>query len=146
MEGVVDLGGVAIVVDVRAGEVERVEGAFTAMESLVDVVDKDVCEPVRRMEAARRGRAGAPVADAIELAALRLIRAASWLSEGGRRAATGFGACMEVCRDCDDGGLDIASNVDGVLDGLCGKGQDRHGLWSDRPCHPPLDAINTHQM
>ena len=60
MEGVVDLGGVAIVVDVRAGEVERVEGAFTAMESLVDVVDKDVCEPVRRMEAARRGRAGAP--------------------------------------------------------------------------------------
>lgn len=115
MEGVVDLGGVAAVVAVSAGDVERVEGALTAMESLVEIVDRDVCEPVRRTEAARRGRACELVAGAVVLAELRLIRAASWLSEGGRRVATGrsgFGACMEACRDCDDGGLDIVRNVD----------------------------------
>lgn len=114
-----DLGGVAAVVAVSAGDVERVDGALTTMESLVQVVDRDVCEPVRRIEAARRGRAGELVADVVELAALRLIRAASWLSEGGRRAAgrSGFGACMEACKDCDDGGLDIVRNVDDELGG-----------------------------
>lgn len=76
MEGVVDLGGVATLVAVSAGEAERVDGALTAMESLVEVVERDVCEPVRRMEAARRGRAGV-VVDAVVLAGLRLIRAAS---------------------------------------------------------------------
>lgn len=129
MEGVVDLGGVARVVAVRAGDVERVEGALTAMESLVQVVDRDVCEPVRRIEAARRGRAGELVIDAVVLAALRLIRAASWLSEGGRKAGvgrSGFGACMEACRDCDDGGLDIVRGVDDELGGLDGERQDRH--------------------
>lgn len=122
IEGVVDLGGVAIVVAVSDGDVERVEGAFTAIESLVEIVDKDACEPVRRIEAARRGRAGGLIADAVVLAELRLIRAASWLSEGGRRAAagrSGFGACMEACRDCDDGGLDIVRNVDDELGGPC---------------------------
>lgn len=129
MEGVVDLGGVAIVVAVNAGDVERVEGAFTAMESLVEVVDNDVCEPVLRMEAARRGRADALIADAIVFAELRLIRAASWFNEGGRRAAagrSGFGACIEACKDCNGGGLDIVRHVDDELGGPCGKRQDRH--------------------
>ena len=63
---------------VSAGDVERVDpGAFTTVESLVEVVDKDVCEPVRRREAARRGRAGELDADAFVLAEFKLIRAAS---------------------------------------------------------------------
>lgn len=128
MEGVVDLGGVAMVVAVSAGDAERVDGALTTTESLVQVVDRDVCEPVRRKEAARRGRAGELVADTVGLAELRLMRAASWLSEGGRRAAagrSGFGACMEACRDCDDddGGLDIVGNVDDELDSPCRERQ-----------------------
>jgi len=128
IEGVVDLGGVAAVVAVSAGDVERVDGALTAMESLVEVVDRDVCEPVRRMEAARRGRASELVAGAVVFAELRLIRAASWLSEGGRTAGTGrsgFGACMEACRDWG-GGLGIVRNVDEELGGPGGKRQDRH--------------------
>ena len=39
------------------GEVERVIGALTATESASDVaVETDVWEPVRRREAAKRGR------------------------------------------------------------------------------------------
>ena len=39
------------------GEVERVVGAFTAIESAVEaLVERDVFEPVRRANAARRGR------------------------------------------------------------------------------------------
>ena len=139
MEGVFDLGGVAVVVLVRAGDVERVDGALTAMESLVQVVDKDVCEPVRRIEAARRGRAGELVANEVGLAELRLIRAASWFSEGGRRALigrSGFGACMEACKDCDDGGLDIVRNVDDELGGPSGKRQDQHQFHHHRDSLP----------
>ncbi len=50
----VELGGE---VDKAAGDVERVTGALTATESAKDVaVEREVWEPVRRKEAARRGR------------------------------------------------------------------------------------------
>lgn len=108
IDGVVDFGGVVTVEAVSAGgDTERVEGALTAIESFVDaVVDSEVCDPVRRSEAARRGRA-ARDGDAVA-PPLRLIRAASWFNDGGRTAdddRSGFGACMDACND--DGGLDI---------------------------------------
>lgn len=58
MDGVVDCGGDAVSAD---GEVDRVLGAFTAVESVVDaVVDKDALDPVpRRLKAANRGRGAA---------------------------------------------------------------------------------------
>jgi hypothetical protein len=50
----VELGGE---VESAAGDVERVTGALTATESARDVaVEREVWEPVRRREAARRGR------------------------------------------------------------------------------------------
>jgi hypothetical protein len=53
-EPLVELGGD---VDSAAGDVERVTGALTAVESAKDVVvEREVWEPVRRKEAARRGR------------------------------------------------------------------------------------------
>jgi hypothetical protein len=53
-EPLVELGGE---VDSAAGDVERVMGALTATESAKDVVvESEVWEPVRRKEAARRGR------------------------------------------------------------------------------------------
>jgi hypothetical protein len=108
IDGVVDFGGVVAVVAVSAGDTERVEGALTAIESFVDaVVDSEVCDPVRRSEAARRGRAARDCA-VVEAPLLRLIRAASWFNDGGRTAdddRSGFGACMDACND--DGGLGI---------------------------------------
>jgi hypothetical protein len=85
MDGVFvdDLDGV----DNADGDVERVEGALTAIESAVDaVVDKDVVDPVpvRSIEAASLGRpgpAGKPEPAVPELVLdefeLILIRAAS---------------------------------------------------------------------
>jgi hypothetical protein len=115
IEGVVDFGGVAAVVAVSAGEPERVEGALTAVESFVDVVDSEVCDPVRRSEAARRGRAGdddcVPV-----LPLLRLIRAASWFKDGGRTAddgRSGFGACIDACNEF--GGLDMVVRLKSAI-------------------------------
>jgi hypothetical protein len=53
-EPLVEFGGE---VERAAGEVDRVTGTLTATESAIDVaVETDVCEPVRRREAARRGR------------------------------------------------------------------------------------------
>lgn len=69
--------------DTVAGDTDRVEGAFTAMESAVDAtVDSEVVDPVRRSDAASRGRAaiGGVLADAPEapaVLALMLILAAS---------------------------------------------------------------------
>ena len=77
-EPLVEFGGE---VERAPGEVERVMGALTATESAMDVVvDRDVCEPVRRREAARRGRTEA----LDEGGVLAPMRAASWLSEGRR--------------------------------------------------------------
>ena len=77
-EPLVEFGGE---VERAPGEVERVTGAFTATESAMDVaVERDVCEPVRRREAARRGRAEALDGGGV----LAPMRAASWLSEGRR--------------------------------------------------------------
>lgn len=78
LEGVVDCGGDTEIAD---GDVERVEGGFTATESFVATVDSEAFEPVRRANAARRGR-GAEVVAVDELAAppfvaFMLIRAAS---------------------------------------------------------------------
>ena len=96
IDGVVDFGGVVVVVAVSAGDTERVEGALTAIESFVDaVVDSEVCDPVRRSEAARRGRAARDCAVVGVVPLLRLIRAASWFNDGGRTAdddRSGFGA------------------------------------------------------
>ena len=79
-EPFVELGGE---VDSAAGEVERVAGALTATESAKDVVvEREVWEPVRRKEAARRGR----FANALAVGGLALMRAASWLREGRRPA------------------------------------------------------------
>jgi hypothetical protein len=81
--------------DMVAGEVEHVEGAFTAMESLVDAaVERDVFEAVRRKEAARqaRGAAGAG-AGALLLGVLLevlLIRAASWFKDGSQPPMEGL--------------------------------------------------------
>ena len=65
-------------VDNAVGEVDLVLGALTTIESEVDapVADEasDVCDPVRRREAARRGRTAD---DELVGVSLRLIRAAS---------------------------------------------------------------------
>ena len=76
-EPLVEFGGE---VDRAVGEVERVTGGLTATESASDVaVERDVCEPVRRSEAARRGRVAGLFGGV-----LAPMRAASWLSEGRR--------------------------------------------------------------
>jgi hypothetical protein len=93
MEGVKDSGGVVML----DGDADRVDGALTAMESAVEaVVDNEVVDtdpvPVRRTEAARRGRLVADVvvvlADVVSSAlcelAFMLILAASWFSDGTR--------------------------------------------------------------
>lgn len=76
------------------GDAERVLGGFTTVESaLVFVLARDVCEPVRRRAAASRGR------DATcdeETLGLRLMRAASWLSEGMRGPLDGLSDLVVV--------------------------------------------------
>lgn len=64
-----------------AGDVERVLGGLTAIESAFDtVVDaSEVCDPVRNNAAASRGRVPD---DEVVLGTLRLMRAASWFNEG----------------------------------------------------------------
>lgn len=53
-EPVVEVGGD---VESAVGDVERVIGALTVVESAAEVVvEREVVEPVRRREAARRGR------------------------------------------------------------------------------------------
>jgi hypothetical protein len=77
------------------GDTERVEGALTAIESMVDaVVDKDAAEPVLRADAARRGRDVPLEAEPLGSA---FIRFTSCSSDGGRAPAggrSGFGASM----------------------------------------------------
>ena len=88
-EPLVELGGE---VDSAAGDVERVTGALTAVESAKDVVvEREVWEPVRRREAARRGRFAANEL-AVWDGGLALMRAASWLREGRRPAEEGLSA------------------------------------------------------
>lgn len=75
-------------VESAAGDVDRVLGAFTAVESAADVAveDSDAPEPVRRSAAARRGRE----AEEADVAfALRLIRAANWFNDGMRAPGAG---------------------------------------------------------
>ena len=85
-------------VDNVAGDSERDPGGLTVTESVVDaaVDESDDCEDVLRSAAARRGRAAA---DAGLEPAFRLIRAASWLSDGMRvpeEGRSGFGASIFV--------------------------------------------------
>lgn len=102
MDGVKEGGGEAVPETV-AGDPDRVDGAFTAMESTVEVVvDRDVVDPVRKRDAASRGReaaeavaalAGAPVGlFAPFVPALMLILAASWFKDG-MRLFPGLWAC-----------------------------------------------------
>lgn len=65
------------------GDVERVDGAFTAIESFVAM---DALEFVRSANAASRGRGAEVVVlfAGVPLVALILIRAASWFSDGRR--------------------------------------------------------------
>jgi hypothetical protein len=97
MEGVTERGGV----DMVAGDVDRVEGALTAMESAVEaVVAREVVEPVpvRKTEAASRGRpATEVVAGLTDVAlgtpfelALTFILAASWFRDGRRPPPDGL--------------------------------------------------------
>lgn len=78
---------------------------------------------MRKREAARRGRAGEDVAgEEDEVEDVRLIRAASWLSDGGLklagvRSGPGLGAWMEACSDWLDGGLDMVDDDDDDDDG-----------------------------
>lgn len=75
-----------------AGDPERVDGAFTTSESVVDAtVDTEVDDPapVRRSDAASLGRLA--VDEVVPLAAAGLpllifIRAASWFNDGMRPA------------------------------------------------------------
>ena len=91
------------------------DGTLTSMESLVAAVDSNVCEPVHRSEAARHGWAGEDEAtDGVLLELVRLIRAVSWLSDGGCKLAgvqSGLGACMEAHNDWPNDGLDILLNI-----------------------------------
>ena len=69
-------------------------GTLTAVESALDAVLDiiEAAEPVRRRDAANRGR---DAVDAAEDVGLRLIRAASWLRDGMRAPGgglSGFGA------------------------------------------------------
>ena len=69
-------------------------GTFTAVESALDAVLDiiEAAEPVRRRDAANRGR---DAVDAAEDVGLRLMRAASWLRDGMRAPGgglSGFGA------------------------------------------------------
>jgi len=84
--------------------VERVEGAFAAVESVMDAaVEREVFEDVRRADAARRGRgADRFVLEVLVIpwaALLLLIRAASAFREGIRLAgleASGAGIIAGV--------------------------------------------------
>lgn len=77
------------------GDVDLVFGTFTAVESAADVAAleaTETCDPVRRREAARRGR---EAEEEEEVFAFRLMRAASWFNDGIRAPAagrSGFGA------------------------------------------------------
>ena len=75
-------------VESAAGDVDLVLGTFTAVESAADVAldARETCEPVRKSAAARRGR---EAEDEEVLFALRLMRAASWFSDGMRGPAAG---------------------------------------------------------
>jgi hypothetical protein len=85
LDGVPDLGD-----ELRAeGEVERVDGAFTAIESVVDA--SEVFEALEVVLSANAGSLGrGPDADdaaggaAVPLGAFRFMRAASWLRDGSR--------------------------------------------------------------
>lgn len=133
IEGVDDLG-VWAELAVSAGDTERVDGPLTTTESLVAVVDRDVCEPVRKSEAARRGRAGE---DEELFGLVRLIRAASWFSDGGRRLA-GVRSGLGACSDWPDGGLDIVVVISsarrfGSHVMSCTRYQGSHGLVPLQP-------------
>jgi hypothetical protein len=118
MEGVKERGGV----DVLAGDTDRVEGALTAMESVVEaVVDKEVVDPVpvpvRRTDAASRGRpaaadvvggwAGAVLVMPFGLA-LILILAASWFRDGKRPPPDGLCGCGASTEPAAAGGGVVA--------------------------------------
>ena len=90
----VELGGE---VERFPGDVERVFGTFTTMESAVDVafVETELLEPVRKREAARRGRL---FGTELLVGVLVPMRAASWFSEGMRPAEgprSGLGTSIE---------------------------------------------------
>jgi hypothetical protein len=81
-------------VESAAGEVERVCGGLTATESAREVVvERDVCELVRRREAASRGRVEAMEMDGGGV--LAPMRAASWLREGRRPLEEGGRSAFE---------------------------------------------------
>jgi hypothetical protein len=96
LDGVPDLGD-----ELSAdGEVERVDGTLTAIESLVDAREVfEAFEVVLSVKAASLGR-GAEVVDAagaaaVPLGALMFMRAASWLRDGSR-LGWGFGCSGAV--------------------------------------------------
>lgn len=75
---------------VEPGEAGRVDGALTAVESFVAVVDTEVVDPVRSKDATSRGRFGALAFVEADAPLLRFILAASWLREGRRPEPAGL--------------------------------------------------------
>ena len=95
-----------------AGDAERDVGGFTATESLVDAAADEAvefCELVRSSDAASRGRLPAVAG----LGPFRLMRAASWFSDGirvelGRSDLAGASWAVVVA---GGGGVDIVVGV-----------------------------------
>ena len=114
-EPAVELGGE---MERAPGEVERVMGGLTAVESAVEVVvEREVVEPVRRREAARRGLLLTGEMEEDELAPMR---AASWFREG-RRPPDGARSDLETVVVAAGGGaaaIAVCVNVDGGVVGV----------------------------
>ena len=112
-------------VDRPAGDVDRVLGGLTATESVfVFVLASDVCDPVRRRAAASRGR-DATFAG-LTLLGLRLMRAASWLSEGMRGPVDGLSSLA-----CSTAGGAVSLVVAIVVDVVDQRSRSRSQL--ERP-------------
>lgn len=99
---------------------------------------------MRKREAARRGRAGEDVVDGDdELDDVRLIRAASWLRDGGLRLRSDadLGAWIEACSDWLDGTPDMVyGNDDGGR--LCRRAPDTHK--SSKRVHELIRPLDDH--
>ena len=86
LDGVVDRG-LDCAIESDDGDVDRVLGGFTAIESAADAtVESDVDEAVRRTEATRRGRGALGGLTCGPSLLFKLIRAASAFRDGKRLA------------------------------------------------------------
>ena len=123
MEGVIEAGGDEAPETVE-GDADRVEGALTAMESVVEAtVDNEVVDPVRKREAASLGRAAvlfklADVPAPFALAFI-LILAASWFRDGIRPLVAALCSCGASSGEAD------LTGADGAIVEVGDKGRER---------------------